>query len=108
MTLLIRGGKNHLLPPECRHQSLQTWSLHKPLNQLQPPEAKTKSKRKCNPIALGKEISNLISEKKMKRQRNIVQMKEQGKNPKDEINKEEIGKLPEKQLRVMIVKIIQN
>ena len=35
-------------------------------------------------------------------------MKEQGKNPKDEINKEEIGKLPEKQLRVMIVKIIQN
>ena len=57
---------------------------------------------------MGKEISNLISEKKMKRQRNIVQMKEQGKNPKDEINKEEIGKLPEKQLRVMIVKIIQN
>ena len=35
-------------------------------------------------------------------------MKEQGKNPKDEINKEEIGKLPEKQFRVMIVKIIQN
>ena len=44
----------------------------------------------------------------MKRQRNIVQVKEQGKNPKDEINKEEIGKLPEKQFRVMRVKIIQN
>ena len=35
-------------------------------------------------------------------------MKEQGKNPKYETNKEEIGKLPEKQFRVMIVKIIQN
>ena len=44
----------------------------------------------------------------MKRQRNIVQVKEQGKNPKDEINKEEIGKLPEKQFRVMRVKILQN
>ena len=44
----------------------------------------------------------------MKRQRNIVQMKEQGKNPKDEINKEEIGKLPEKEFRIMIVQMIKN
>ena len=35
-------------------------------------------------------------------------MKEQGKNPPDEINEEEIGTLPEKEFRVMIVKMIQD
>ena len=44
----------------------------------------------------------------MKRQRNIVQMKEQSKNSQDQINEEEIAKLPEKEFREMIVKRIQN
>ena len=35
-------------------------------------------------------------------------MKEQGENLQDQINEEEIGKLIEKEFRVMIVKIIQN
>ena len=35
-------------------------------------------------------------------------MKEQGKNRPDQTNKEERGSLPEKQFRVMIVKMIQN
>ena len=35
-------------------------------------------------------------------------MKEQGKNLQVQINKEEIGNLPEKEFRVMIVKMIQN
>ena len=43
----------------------------------------------------------------MKSQRNITQMKEQTKNTKVQIN-EEIGKLPEKELRIMIVKHIKN
>ena len=34
-------------------------------------------------------------------------MKEQGKTPQDQINEEKIGKLPEKEFRVMIVKMIQ-
>ena len=38
----------------------------------------------------------------------MQQMKEQGKNPPDQTNEEEIGSLPEKQFRVMIVKMIQN
>ena len=38
----------------------------------------------------------------------MQQMKEQGKNPPDEINEEEIGSLPEKEFRVMIVKMIHN
>ena len=44
----------------------------------------------------------------MRRQRNTEQMKEQGKNPPDQTNDEEIGSLPEKEFRVMIVKMIQN
>ena len=42
---------------------------------------------------------------KMRRQRNTQQMKEQGKN---QTNEEEIGSLPEKEFRTMIVKMIQN
>ena len=44
----------------------------------------------------------------MKRQRNTAQIKEQTRNTEVQINEEEIGKLPEKQFRIMIVKIIQN
>ena len=35
-------------------------------------------------------------------------MKEQGKNPPDLTNEEEIGSLPEKEYRILIVKMIQN
>ena len=35
-------------------------------------------------------------------------MKEQGKNPPDQTNEQEIGSLPEKEFRVTIVKMIQN
>ena len=35
-------------------------------------------------------------------------MKEQGKNPPEQTNEEEIGSLPEKEFRVMILKVIQN
>ena len=35
-------------------------------------------------------------------------MKEQGKNLQDQINEEKIGNLPEKEFRVMVVKMIQN
>ena len=41
----------------------------------------------------------------MRRQRNTQQIKEEGKNPPDQTNEEEIGSLPEKEFRVMIVKI---
>ena len=44
----------------------------------------------------------------MGRQRNTHQMKEQGKNPPNLTNEEEIGSLPEKDFRIMIVKMIQN
>ena len=43
---------------------------------------------------------------KMRTQRNIQEMKEKGKNPPDQTNEEEIGSLPEKEFRVMIIKMI--
>ena len=44
----------------------------------------------------------------MKRQRNTKQMKEQTRNTEVQINEEEIAKLPEKEFRIMIVKMIKN
>ena len=44
----------------------------------------------------------------MRRQRNTQQTKEQGKNAPDQTNEEEIGSRPEKEFRIMIVKMIQN
>ena len=43
----------------------------------------------------------------MRRQRNTQKIKEQGKNLPEQTNQEEIGSLPEKEFRVMIVKMIQ-
>ena len=44
----------------------------------------------------------------MRWQKNMSQMKEQGKNLQGQINEEEIGNLHEKEFRVMTVKMIQN
>ena len=42
----------------------------------------------------------------MRRQINLFQTKLQDKNPQDQIHEEEMGYLPEKEFRVMIVKMI--
>ena len=44
----------------------------------------------------------------MKRQGNTTQMKEQTRNIQVQINEEEIGKLPEKEFRIIMVKMIKN
>ena len=44
----------------------------------------------------------------MKRQRNTTQMKEQTRNTEVQINEQKIGKLPENEFRIMIVKMIKN
>ena len=42
----------------------------------------------------------------MKRQRNILQMKDQGRNSQDQVNEEEISNLPEREFGIMIVKML--
>ena len=44
----------------------------------------------------------------MKSQRNTTQMKEQTRNTEVQINEEEIGKLPEKEFRIIIAKMIKD
>ena len=44
----------------------------------------------------------------MKKQRNATQIKEQSKNTEVQKNKVEIDKLPEKEFRIMIVKMTKN
>ena len=44
----------------------------------------------------------------MKRQRNTQHIKEQDKCPPNQTKDEEIGSLPEKEFRIMVVKMIQN
>ena len=44
----------------------------------------------------------------MKRQRNVQQVKEHDKCPPNQTKEEEIWSLPEKEFRIMIVKMIQN
>ena len=50
-------------------------------------------------------LSNL---NKTKRQRNTQQIKEQDKCPPNHTKEEEIGNLPDKEFRIVIVKLIQN
>ena len=45
--------------------------------------------------------------KKIKRQRNTAQMKEQTRNTNVQTNEEEIGKLPENEFKIMIVNMIK-
>ena len=44
----------------------------------------------------------------MKRQRTLFQIKGQDKTPEKQINEVERGNLPEKEFRIMIVKMIQD
>ena len=44
----------------------------------------------------------------MKRQRNIQQVKEHDKCPPNQTKEEDIGSLPGKEFRIMIVRVIQN
>ena len=67
-------------------------------------QAETKKKKEFNLEGWEKETSNTVS---FKRQRNTAQMKDQTRNKKVQINEEEIGKLSEKEFRIMIAKMIK-
>ena len=92
---------------KTQHKFHPIRSLHKPLDQTQ--RAEIKRKEEFNLEALEKKISSTVSLNKiMKMQRNTTQIKEQTRNTEVQINEEEIVKLPEKEFRKMIVKMIKN
>ena len=82
--------------------------MHKPLRQPHPPEGREEKQEELQSCSLWN--TNHIHRKidKMKRQRAMYQMKEQEKTPEKQLNEVEIGNLPEKQFRIMIVKMIQD
>ena len=82
-------------PTQPTEPTLATWNRHQKQREL----------RNCS-LQKGDPKHSKLS--KMRRQRNIQQMKEQGKTPPDLTNEEEIGSLPEKEFRIMIGKMIQN
>ena len=64
--------------------------------------------RKSSTLKPGKRTSNTTSLKKNnEKQRNTTQMEEQTRNTEVQINEQEIGKLPEEEFRIMIVKMIK-
>ena len=101
---------------KTQHKSHPIRSLHKPLDQTE--RGETKRKKEFNLLegknatfleAWEKETSNTVTFLKiMKRQRNTAQMKEQTRNKEVQIKEEEIGKLPEKEFRIIMVKMIKN
>ena len=72
--------------------------------------AEIKRNKEFNPEGLEKGTLNTINylKKIMKRQRNTEQMKEQTRNTEVQINEEQIGKPPEKEFRIMTVKMINS
>ena len=70
-------------PPQPTEPTLATGGRHQNQREL----------RTCSPQKGDPKHSKL---NKMRRQRNMQQMKEQGNKPPDQTNEEEIGSLPEK------------
>ena len=105
--LPIRGKTNKQTNKNSA-QSHPLGSLHKPLDQSL--ESRNQKEERIQPLSLGKGDlkHNKFFKKVMKRQRNTTQMKEQARNTEVQINEEEIGKLPEREFRIMIVKMIKN
>ena len=72
-------------------------------------EGRNQKEERIQPWSLEKaDLKHNKFKKNGERQRNTTQMKEQTRNTEVQINEEEIGKLPGKKFRTMIVKMIKN
>ena len=72
-------------------------------------EGRGQKEQIIQPWILGKgDLKHNKLKKKLKRQRNIEQLKKQQRSTQAQISEEKIGKLPEKEFRIMIVKMIKN
>ena len=102
--------------PKCKRiylkkrmdQSLPSGNLHQPPRQPHPPEGRQQKQEELQSCSLWNENHIHRKTDKMKRQRAMYQNKEQDKTPEKQLNEVEIGNLPEKEFRIMIVKMIQD
>ena len=97
-----------LHPPEHRHKLPEPGNFDKPLVQPHPEGTTSTIKRNHKFPAYRKVTPKHSNLNKMKRQRNIQQVKEHDKCPPSQTKEEEIGSLPQKEIRIMIVKVTQN
>ena len=89
-------------------QSLPSGNLHQPPRQPHPPEGRQQKQEELQSCSLWNENHIHRKTDKMKRQRAMYQNKEQDKTPEKQLNEVETGNLPEKEFRIMIVKMIQD
>ena len=73
-----------------------------------PTGSRLHNKEEPQTFSLQKGHSKHSNLNKIKRQKNIQQAKEHDKCPPNQTKEEEIGSLPEKEFRIMIVKMIEN
>ena len=90
------------------HQNTGTRKATQPTEQTLATGSRHQKQRELRTCSLRKGDPKQSKLSKMRRQRNTQQMKEQGKSPPDLTNEQEVGSLPEKEFRVMIVKMILN
>ena len=98
--------KTQLYPPVGRNQSLPSGNFHKPLRQPHAPEGRQQKQEELQSCSLQNGNHNHRKLDKMRQQRNMSQMKEQGKTPEEQLSEVEIGNLLEKEFRIMTVKMI--
>ena len=105
--IALQRKEIQLHPPEHRRKLPQPGNLDKPL--VQPhPHGGTSSMKRTQTFNIQKGHPKHSNLNKMKRQRNIQQVKEHDKCPPNQTKEEQTGSLPEKEFRIMIVKMIQN
>ena len=73
-----------------------------------PPEGRQQKQKELQSCSLwnGNHIQRKID--KMKIQRTMYQINEQDKTPEKQLNEVEIGNLPKKEFRIMILKMVQD
>ena len=100
--LSIRGKKKK----KTQHKSHPILSLHKPLDQ--PEEGRSQKEDRIQTWSLGKgDLKHNKFLKSNEKAENTTQEKKQTRNTEVQINEQEIGKLPEKEFRIMIVETIK-
>ena len=125
LSIKIQAAQSHTKPIDpfkihCRHfialqkgdpapptrTPMQASLTRKPWQDTHPTGRNIHNKEESQTSSLQKRPPQTHQYKQMKRQRNIQQVKEHDKCPPNQ-TKEEIWSLPEKEFRIMIVKVIQ-
>ena len=103
-----RKDKSQLHPPVGRNQSLPPGSLYEILIQPHPQGDRQQKLEVIQPYSMQNRNHKHRKLDKMRWQRNMSQRKKQDKTPEEPLSEVEVSNLPEKEFRVMLVKMIQD